>query len=148
MAFKEIKPGQEDWLNVLNDNLKNNKFDYTQYPVTLINGVSGWATGYLIRNQNVYIAWITGYITMPGNGATEIIINPFGDIMNLGAISPVGILHVGTPKGDIKFTCLQMSLDQKKFEALGDNGVSWDGAQKYTGQISVMWSGPASELKI
>ena len=58
MAFKELKAGQRDWLQTLNNSLKNNKWDRQTNAGTLINGTTGWVSGTIGYDFDMYVACI------------------------------------------------------------------------------------------
>ena len=147
MAFKEIQPGQADWLNVLNDNLKNNKWDRQTNAGTLINGCTGWVSGTIGYDADMYVACITGWVTLPNKNVTEFSTNPFDGILDCKDLPVVGSAFMGQPSGQNNFSPMKFSTDGN-LSVLGNTGNQWDEKVTYTGWISMTFVGPRSQMKI
>ncbi len=147
MAFKEIQPGQADWLNVLNDNLKNNKWDQQTNAGTLINGCTGWVSGTIGYDADMYVACITGWVTLPNKSVTEFSTNPFDGILDTKRFAVIGVAYVGQPSGQNNFAPMKF-VDDGNLGILGNTGSQWDENVSYTGWISMTFVGPRSQMKI
>lgn len=147
MAFSEIKPGQRDWLNVLNQSLKNNKWEKKHTNGTLINGCSGWVVGDIGYDQDMYIACITGWVTLPNNTVAAYSTNPFDGLLDCKNLAVVGSAFVGNPSnGQNNFSPMKFD-DAGNLTIKGGTGDQWDNA-KYTGWVSMTFVGARSQMKI
>ena len=147
MAFKEIQPGQADWLKTLNDSLKNNKWDRQQLNGTLINGCTGWVAGIIGYDADMYVACITGWITLPNKSVTEFSTNPFDGILDSKGLAVIGTAFVGQKTGQNNFAPMKF-VDDGNLGILGNTGSQWDENVSYTGWISMTFVGPRGQLKI
>ena len=148
MAFKEIQPGQADWLNVLNESFKNNKWTYKNVGGTMINGCTGWVGGNLAYDEDNYIANICGWIKMPGGGVNEIATNPLDGLVKCDGLSVIGCAFIGEPSGQNNFTGIGLSNDGKRLGMNGASGDIWDHSKTYQGNISIVWIGPRSQVLV
>ncbi|WP_431814570.1 hypothetical protein [Limosilactobacillus portuensis] len=147
MAFKEIQPGQADWLKILNDSLKNNKWDRQQLNGTLINGCTGWVAGTIGYDADMYVACIAGWITLPNKSVTEFSTNPFDGILDTKGLAVIGTAFVGQKTGQNNFAPMKF-VDDGNLGILGNTGSQWDENVSYTGWISMTFVGPRGQLKI
>lgn len=147
MAFKEIQPGQADWLKTLNDSLKNNKWDRQQLNGTLINGCTGWVAGTIGYDADMHVACITGWITLPNKSVTEFSTNPFDGILDSKGLAVIGTAFVGQKTGQNNFAPMKF-VDDGNLGILGNTGSQWDENVSYTGWISMTFVGQRGQLKI
>lgn len=147
MAFSEIKPGQPDWLNVLNQSLKNNKWNYKHLSGTLINGCSGWCVGDIGYDEDMYIACITGFVTLPDYKTSTFSTNPFDGILDLKGAAIIGTAFLGNPKNcQNNFSPLVWDT-AGNLAVRGATGDKWDDTG-YTGWISMTFASSRSQMKI
>ncbi|MGM9908911.1 MAG: hypothetical protein ACI31O_03630 [Limosilactobacillus vaginalis] len=146
MAFSEIKPGQRDWLKILNESLTNNKWNRKTLAGTLLNGTTGWVSGTIGYDSDMYVACITGWINLPNEKVSQFSTNPFDGILDVKGLPVIGSAFVGLPNGSNNFSPIHFT-DSGILEIRAGQGDVWN-AGKYAGWITMTFSGPRDQLKI
>lgn len=146
MAFKELKAGQRDWLQTLNDSLKNNKWDRQTNAGTLINGTTGWVSGTIGYDSDMYVACINGWINLPNEKVAQFSTNPFDGILDVKGLPVIGSAFIGSTDGANNFSPVNFD-DSGVLELRGAQGDVWK-QSKYAGWISMTFAGPRSQMKI
>lgn len=155
MAYQEIEPGQKDWLNALNKMLKSDSFNSKLFQCTMTNGATGWGTQSLIYNDDIYIAQVNAWFTVPGSGPyIDFMDNPLSSVMSF---SNSTVTQTVTLSGNQD--AANNGYGRVVASAGTDNGVSWGlyatessahiyKQSPYSGLLHVVFVGNRSELKI
>lgn len=146
MAFSEIKPGQRDWLKVLNDSLKNNKWEKLTNAGTMINGCTGWVLGTIGYDEDMYVACVTGWVTIPNDTVSDFSTNPFDAVLDAKALPVIGSAFMGQHNGQNNFSPVRFN-EAGNLQVRASSGAQWDKAS-YTGWISMTFAGPRGQLKV
>lgn len=146
MSFETIKAGQRDWLARLNDNLSNNKWERHSTSSTLINGCTGSLGGTIAYNADVFVAVVSGWITIPNNTVAEIGTNPFDGYLDTKKFPALGMAFLGTPKGQNNFSPLQFG-ESGNVNVRASTGDEWQDSS-YTGWVYMTIIGPRGQMKI
>lgn len=156
MAFKEIQPGQADWLTQLNNMLKGESFNTKHFQCSMMNGATGWGSESVWYNDDVYIAQANSWFTLPAGNKIYIdfIDNPLKSIMNFSSevLSQAVCLagnNAGNDQGYGRIFANAALDNQEAWGIYSTESSSHVNAQvSYSGFFHIVWVGSRGDLTI
>ena len=119
---------------------------YESHSGTFLNGTTGWLTGTISYNSDMYIASINGWIKFPGNVAV-VSTNPLDGVLNGKGLPVIGSAYVGAPNGQNNYSPFKFN-NQGQLEVEGGTGDQWNKNTNYEGWVSMVFIGPRSQMKV
>lgn len=155
MAFKEIQPGQADWLTQLNNMLKGESFNIKVFQCSMMNGATGWGNEAVWYNDDVYIAQANSWFNLPaGNDIfIDFMDNPMKSIMNFSnSVLSQAVCLSGNAGADQGYGRLFANAALDNQGAWGvystESSSHVNAKASYSGFLHIVWVGSRGDLTI